>query len=233
MTSPKFRPVRKDRLFYDRFEYCLGFYLDEANCLRELDHAYIDDMITRRQHWREIAQQRWNQGSRQFGSILGRRHREITAETIENLHAVAELLITAPEEFKLIVSINQAYVYTNDTILINRLDRMSCLDFKTYAQAVITRPKDTVVLKNPKHQFRSYFRTTNLTAQQKDHLESFLINQSNHVRMSPALQRWIDYSFTRIQDYFFVDHNTENWLTMLGLVQPGIIRKTMNIIPAK
>lgn len=225
--------VKKDRLFYDRFEYCMGFHLDEANCLRVLDHEHVDDMIARRQQWREIAQQRWNQGNRQFGSILSRRHKEITAKTIEDLHAVTEFLITAPEEFKLIVTINQAYVYTNDTIMINRLDRMPCLNHKSYARALITRPKDTVVLKNPKYQYRSYFKTVNLTAQQKDHLESFLINQANHVRLSPALQKWIDHSFTRVQDYFFVDHDTQNWLTMLSLVQPGIIRKTMHIMSDK
>jgi hypothetical protein len=233
LSNQQFSLVKKDRLFYDQYEYCIGFYLHEASCLRVLDHDYINDMITRRQQWREIAQQRWNQGSRQFANILGRRHREITEKTVEDLHAVAELLLTAPEEFKLVVSVNQAYVYTNDSILINRLDRMPCLELKTYSQAVISRPKNTVVLKNPKHQFRSYFKTMNLTTQQKDHLESFLINQADHVRVSSALQKWIDCPFTRIQDYFFVDYNTQTWLTLLNLVQPGIIRKTMHIIPAK
>jgi hypothetical protein len=53
------------------------------------------------------------------------------------------------------------------------------------------------------------------------------------VRLSPALKSWISQSFNRTQDYFFVDHDSLTWLTMLSLVQPGIVRKTMHIIPAK
>jgi hypothetical protein len=158
---------------------------------------------------------------------------EITETTVANLHALTEILLTAPEEFKLVVSVNQAHVYTNDLILINRLDRMPQLRYKTYSQAQVVRPKNTVKLKKSPHQFRTYLKTYNLTAQQKDYLENFLISQINHVRVSPALQRWIDQPFTRLQDYFFADHDTETWVTMLNLVVPGIVRKTMHIITAK
>jgi len=230
---PKFSPVKKDRLFYDRFEYCIGFHLDEVSCLRVLNHAHIDNMIERRKQWQEMARQRWVHGRQNHGTIISRRCKEITETTIDELHELAEFLLTDSAQFKLVVSMSQAYVYTNDLTLINRLDLMPSLDHKTYTQAVISRPKDTVILKRPKHQFRSYFKTVNLTAEQKNHLESFLSNQSSDVRLSPALQQWIDHPFTRMQDYFFVDHATENWLTLLGLVRPGIIRKTMHIISAK
>jgi hypothetical protein len=95
------------------------------------------------------------------------------------------------------------------------------------------RPKNTIQLKNPQHQFRTYLTMCKLTAEQRHNLEEFLITQSVHVRLSPALARWIDQPFNRTQDYFFVDHDAENWCTMLSLVQPGIIRKTMHIIAAK
>lgn len=232
LTSLKFNPVRKDRLYYDRFEYSMGFYLEEVSCLRDLDHDKIEYMIQRRRVWREMARQRWK--GQKAATILGMAYgREITDEVIENLHALAEMLITAPEDFKLVVSINQAHVYTNDLILINRLDRMSILQYKTFAQAQVTRPRNTVALKRPQHQFRSYFRLLNLTAQQKDHLSAFLENHKASVRVSPALQEWAAMPFNRIQDYFFVDHDSETWLTMLNLVVPGSIRKTVNIVPAK
>lgn len=232
MTSLKFNTVQKDRLYYDRFEYSMGFYLEEVSCLRDLDHNKIEDMIQRRRVWREMARQRWR--GQKAATILGMAHgREITDEVIENLHALAEMLITAPEDFKLVVSINQAHVYTNDILLINRLDRLPILQFKTFAQAQVVRPRNTVALKKPRHKFRTYFRLRILTSQQKDHLESFLNNHSAHVRVSPALREWLDMPFNRIQDYFFVDHDTETWLTMLNLVTPGVIRKTMHIIPAK
>lgn len=232
MTSPDFRSIKKDRLFFDRFEFSLGFYLDEASCLRVLDHAHINDMIERRKQWREIAAQRWA-NSKNPGMILGRDWKEITKTTVTNLHDLAELLLTAPKAFKLVVSVNQGHVYTNDLILINRLDRLPQLKHKTYGRAVIDRPKNTIQLKRPKHKFRSYFRLINLTVQQKDQLAAFLENQQTHVRLSPALREWTAMPFTRVQDYFFIDHETETWLTMLNLVVPGITRKTMHIIPAK
>jgi hypothetical protein len=233
LTIRKFSPVRKDRLFYNQFEYCIGFYLEEASCLRYLDHAQIDDLIERRRHWQEIAQQRWVNGSQAHGMIFRRRYRAITKKTVEDLHNVAEQLLNTTAEYKLVVTTDQGYVYTNSLALIDTLDALPVLIHKSFAQAVIARAKNTVQLKNPQHQFRSYFRLTKLTLQQKDHLMDFLYNQRGHVRVSPALQRWIDQPFNRTQDYFFVDHNTESWLTMLNLVQPGIIRKTMHIIPAK
>jgi hypothetical protein len=233
LTNLKFKPVRKDRRFYDQFDYCIGFYLDEVNCLRTLEHAHIDDMIERRKQWREIAQQRWVNGRQKHGIIMSRRWKDITEKTAEDLHTLATVLLTATVDFKLVVSINQGYVYTNDLALIDQLDHMPELIYKTYTQARVVRPRNTIQLKNPQHQFRTYLTMCKLTAEQRHNLEEFLITQSDHVRISPALARWIDQPFNRTQDYFFVDHNAESWTTMLSLVAPGIIRKTMHIIAAK
>lgn len=233
MSNQQFKAVKKDRLFYDRFEYCIGFHLDEVSCLRVLDHEIIDDFIERRRQWSEIAQQRWVNHRQQYGTILGKTLRRITEKTQEDLHALADVLLATPFKFKLVVSVYQGYVYTNDLELIDRLDAMPQLNYKTYTQAEIHRPKNTIKLKNSLYPFRSYFRNIKLTSQQKDNLMDFLYAQRDHVRVSPALQRWIDQPFNRTQDYFFVDHTSESWLTMLSLVQPGIIRKTMHIIPAK
>jgi hypothetical protein len=72
-----------------------------------------------------------------------------------------------------------------------------------------------------------------ITDEQKNALKNFLKNQQESARLSPALAHWITISFNRTQDYFFIDHSEMSWLTMLGLVRPGLIRKTMQIIPAK
>lgn len=210
----------------------MGFYLAEVSCLRQLEHDYIDDMIERRRVWREMARQRWK--GQKAATILAQAHgRQITDETVADLHALAQTLLTAPEEFKLVVSMNQAHLYTNDTSLIDRLDTMSILQYKTFAQAQIVRPKNTISLKKAQHKLRSYLKARTLTGQQRDQLGAFLSNHQDHVRISPALREWAAMPFTRVQDYFFVDHDTETWLTMLNLVVPGIIRKTLHIIPAK
>ena len=232
MSKHKFIPVPKDRLFYDLYNYCLGFYLEEVSCLRRLDHAYIDDTMERRRQWREIAQQRWVNGRQKHGVILRRSWKEITEKTVADLHVLAEHLLTAQSDYKLVVSVNQGYIYTNDLPLIDQLSDLPELSYKIYTQAQITRPKNTIALRNPRHQFRTYFKLVKLTKEQKDHLMNFLHSQK-HIRISPGLTRWLDCPFNRSQDYFFVDHNSESWLTMLNLVHPGIVRKTMHIIAAK
>ena len=63
---------------------------------------------------------------------------------------------------------------------------------------------------------------------EKEQINNFL--QTQDVRISPALQEWIDTPFNRTQDYYFIDYNSELWLTMLGLIRPGLIRKTLAII---
>jgi hypothetical protein len=231
----QFKPVVKDRLFYNRFEYAIGFELDEASCLRDLSHDEIDRTIERRREWRSIAMQRWHKTGQILGkqaNILGRRRKDITDDTVKNLHTLADILLTATVDNKLVVSANQAHVYTNDVAFIEQIDQLDFLTQKYYTQAKIARPQNTIQLKNPKHRFRSYFKTIKLTKDQKTQLTGFLINQTT-VRPSPALNQWLAGAFNRTQDYFFVDHDEMSWLTMLALVQPGIIRKTQQIIAAK
>jgi hypothetical protein len=124
-------------------------------------------------------------------------------------------------------------VYTNSSELIGQLKTMRILTGKKYTEAVVGRPKNTILLKNPQHHFRSYFKITKITSEQKDMLINFLNNQQSSIRISPALGEWIPSAFHRTQDYFFVDHNEMSWLTMLALVHPGLIRKTQQIIQAK
>jgi hypothetical protein len=229
----KYNIVKKDRLYYNQFKYSIGFDLSEASCLRFLDHGMIDDVIQRRKQWREIAQQRRGSAPLAQLNILKRGWQDITEKTSEDLHTVADVLMQTQLKFKLVVGANQCYVYTNDVALIDILDDLDFLTYKTYTQAVIARDKNTIQLRNPKHQFRSYFRSIRISAQQKDHLVNFFHNQQNQVRISQALTRWFDQPFEYLQDYFFVDHDSQTWLTMLSLVSPGLIRKTMHIIPAK
>ena len=234
-TTRQFKSVDKDRLFYNRFEYVIGFTIDEASCLRDLSHEEIDLTIERRKEWRSIAMQRWHK----TGSILGRQHilgqrrKDITDDTVNNLHTLAKLLLSTTADYKLVVSANQGHVYTNDLKLIDQLDNLDYLEKKSYSRADINRPQNTIQLKNPRHQFRSYFKITKITDDQKRTIVNFLDNQREFIRISPALDRWLPLPLTRTQDYFFIDHNEMTWLTMMALVRPGLIRKTQQIIQAK
>ena len=224
-----FKPIVKDRLFYSQFEYCVRFCLEEVSCLRTLDHAQIDSMIERRIAWRSISQTMTN---RPLITQLSNHSNKITETTVKNLHTLADLLLTTQANFKLVVSAFTGYVYANDLGLIDQVVKLPGIVHVEYTQAVVGRPRDTIQLRDPKYQWRSYFKVGKLTTEQKTHLKNFLANQPG-IRISPALKNWINYKFTRTQDYFFIDYNEPAWLTMLGLVLPGLIRKTLEIIPAK
>ena len=223
-SSPKFKPVKSDRLFYDHWQYCIRFRLDEVNCLRySLDPVEIDALLARREEWRDRVRQRWPQNN------FVRPHSPITDGTRETLHAFADFLKLATVPYKMVISVNQCWIYSNDTIFLERIERLPFVKYAKFTESVIVRPRNTVVLKNPQHLYRSYFRVTKLNNDEKDRISLFLQGQ-NDVRISPALAEWIATPFNRTQDYFFVDYNAEAWLTMLSLVRPGLIRKTVQIV---
>jgi len=219
-----FKPVTSDRLFYDHWQYCIRFRLEEVNCLRySLDAEKIDELLTRREVWRERVRQRWPQNN------FVRPHTPITDTTRETLYAFADFLKLSAVPYKMVISVNQCWIYSNSPNFLERIDRLPFVRNTKFTEAVIVRPKNTVALKNPGHKYRSYFRATKLTDEEKERILAFLQGQ-NDVRISPALAEWIATPFNRTQDYFFVDYNAETWLTMLSLVRPGLIRRTVQIV---
>jgi hypothetical protein len=229
-SSLKFKKIVKDRLFYDRYQYCISFHLDEVSCLRDLNHQYIDIIIERRKTWREISLQRWANANHSNKNIVTRRAKEITDENVANLHNLTDVLLRSRVDFKLVTSVSSAWIYTNTTKLLEQVRELDYLICKTYTEAVINRPKNTIRLKDPKHQYRSYLRSVKLTDEEKTQLCNFFANQQGHARIGPALLKWMDERWYRTQDYFFIDHDEESWLVMLSLVKPGMIRKTVNLI---
>lgn len=228
----KFKPVVKDRLFYDQYTYCIGFHLDEVSCLRELNHQYIDVIIERRRQWREVSLQRWTNTVQSNKNIVTRRSKEITDENVTNLHTLTDVLLRSRVDFKLVTSVSSAWIYTNDVKLLEQVSELNFLICKTHTEAVVDRPKNTIKLKNPKHRYRSYLKCIKLTDKEKLQLCNFFINQQSHARIGPALLKWMGERWHRTQDYFFIDYDEESWLVMLSLVKPNMIRKTVELITA-
>jgi hypothetical protein len=227
----KFCPVVKDRLYYDQWQYSVKFYLEEASVLRDLDHDMIDDIIEARRKWRQIRQQRWQTKSSILASVLSKS--DISDTCVKNLHNLADVLINSKYKFKSVVSLNTMWVYSNDVPFLAEIGSLPYLTDHVFAEAVVSRPRNTVILKNPTHTHRSYFRHSKLNALEKQQLSNFLKNSQATVRISPGMLPWLDSAFLRTQDYFFVDYNEPTWLTMLNLVHPGLIRKTLQIQQAK
>lgn len=223
-NSLKFRPVASDRLFYDRWRYCIKLYLPEVSVLRtSKDIDRLDEILEEREHWRQQVRQRWPQ----LNMIHG--NKAITCELKQNIKNFAQFLDSAVDDHKILLSVGHAWIYTNSVKFIQEIDRLPYITTCALTEATVVRPRDVVVLKNSEHTHRSYFRSIKLQPYEKDQLQFFLANQPN-IRVSQGLQSWLNEHWSRTQDYYFVDHCGENWTLMLNLVCPRIIRKTLPIV---
>jgi hypothetical protein len=106
-------------------------------------------------------------------------------------------------------------------------------------EAVISKPAGVIQLQESKYAYRTYFRERKYTRDQRDMLKNFLDSRRDTLRVSPALSDWINGNVGYIlnlnysRSHYFVDHDHPNEGTMLSLVIPGIVRKTMPIETTK
>lgn len=213
----KFHPVGRDRLFFDQYRYSICFKMEEASCLRAKDSQDVLKNIT----WRNNARKRWNQGKD-----------EIHQETMTNLMHMWDKLNPAVNQVKFTVSFNHVYVYGHDPATLQRIAHQ---DYSTvyYAQeALITRPRDVVVKKNPAFCLRTYFKDKHLETTQIEKLRSFLTSRKESYGFTSSFNAHLN----KKPNWFFlgrhqwIEHNSMADLTMLSLVCPGIIRKTVAVV---
>ena len=145
-------------------------------------------------------------------------------------------LIPTPfhSKYKLIVCGDFGYFYTNNFDDIEQLKKHDFLDIKNIKQAVVDLPLNSMRIQNAKHNIRTYFSNQKITNEQKHNLKQFIESQTE-VRASPGLQSFF-YKYPGyfyISDNYFVDYDTESFLTMLKLVAPVKIRKTVTLIRDK
>lgn len=214
-----FRTVESDRMFYDQYQYCVLFRQPELSAIRGLDNRHIESVINMRNRWRT-------------GSSSNRPR--IGQDVVEQLHKTCRFLKARQDRFKIIFSFEYGYLYTNDTDIIEDIINLPYVSIYELKKVVVTRPKDTVVLKNPKHSQRSFMKNRNVTPEQRIHLRRYF-DQRDSIRPGPGFRSWLEKSELAswnyyVLDYFFFDHNDDGELLMFQLAFPGIIRKTIPIV---
>jgi hypothetical protein len=195
----------------------------EMSALRELDHASIDNVLNHRSQYRIP----------NFGGSWRSQGRIINDQIRKNCHDLCDVLLSQ-KDYKLTISVDWGYFYTNDLSDIRRLEQLSFVTPLQLKQALLDHPRGTLVIRNSKHELRSYFKAGRITDQEKNNLHNFLSNQSD-IRLSPALKDFFRRSNTYhyVNDNFFIDHDGTGLLTMLGLVRHQCIRKTVKLLRDK
>ena len=209
--------------WHGRYDHCVRFIMPEASVLRYLDAKRIDKIIAWRREWgRKVMS---NPGS----WVHAWAKADITDQQVANLHAMCDFLVNDARPRKLMISSDVVHLYTTDATLVQDVMALPYVQNAVHRQVHVQGRPNTVLLKHPRHAWRSYFRQQLITAEQKHNLIKFLTVQAN-VRLSPSMKWFLTSSHqTRIFDYFFVDHDDSSLLTMLALIMPGLVRRTLPI----
>jgi hypothetical protein len=235
-SSPTLKTRKSDRLYFNKYQYCLSFRLDRASCLRNLGKdrvITVSDQVT----------ERFMMQNQYSWQVHRTPHRDDISEQayrqkiLDNLILVARALEPCLEIMRLVVTGNHVYLYSNNLDTLQEL--LTIPQFSQSAnlcQVEINRPANTVMLRNSLYLKRSYFREQWIDINSKQALKDFLTRQDD-IRIGPGLHSCLhtnnNISYkgqTLMQRYYFFDHNSDNTSLMLELIAPGTIRQTVPVL---
>jgi len=258
----KLDAVSSDRLYFDQYNYTACLALPGASALRGWriqDESDARNDVSKRWAWRAWRNQhinvhgRWvaNVGGSWRGFQGGRSWpKTLSAEDVQQMeqrHAmelthlmeVFELLRRYRDSIKCTFSLDLVYMYFNDLEVLNAMANIDTVSVQYARKARVDRPRDVLLLNEPTHSHRSYFREKWLPEDQSRMLRNWLGGQQQ-IRLSPSLYKWLHrdshnqlaplkVSGCYVPANWFIDHDNSGELLMLEMVIPRLIRKTLEI----
>jgi len=218
-----------DCLYYDQYRYSLKLRTKDFSCLQNIhtSTATVWDFsseVTRRVRQRA-------RYSSHYTSFADLDSTESIKLRIANLTDLLVILWPVREEIKPVFSGDWGYLYSNNLNLLRSIVSQHYVHTYYIKEAVITRPKNTVVLKSSPYRFRSYFKPKEYTSDKKTRLLDYLENQPE-LKISKGLTHWLkyDHRWSWARRHYYFDHNDAKIELMLRLIFPDMIRITMPII---
>lgn len=208
MTKP--HAEHKSQLYFKKYRYAIEVKYSGSRFLGYLDLGRV---------------------ARQFNSsavsIWAPRHEHTLEQTLE----VATGLINLGSDVKLITHWYNMFVYTNDAADHARLCKIPHIRVAGYRQALVTQPTGVLLRRNPKYQYRSYFRERRVEGTQGQDFLQFVVSRGDYFNLDLATRMRLAsgkhrYPFAR---HSFIEHNSPLDLTMIELVMPGAIRQTLPV----
>jgi hypothetical protein len=219
----------RSSLYYAQYEWCVTLHISDASCLRDLKTVRFEAAVRNAKHWSEH-----DRFSKDFQSWSP------TKESA--LRETRDILLEETGEYKAVVSYNVLSVYTNNRRLADRFVKLGNpgIQLHLVRQAMITRPAGVVQLRESKHSYRTYLRERKYSHDQRQILLNFLKSREGTLRPCGSLMTWLGTGQHRYminpnysRAHYFVDHDHPNEGTMISLVVPGIVRKTLPIETTK
>lgn len=178
----------------------------------------------------------------------------VLSDIMDKLTLVRDYAMTKEKtDCKFMLSRNTLMVYTNELKIIEELHDLGCFITGKLSVAVVNRPKNTVLLKKHReYKYRTYFKFAHLSQENWEGLQTFCKNYKEYISASPSMIGHLALANIKsaaiprmsyrpgpgrantVYDSFFIDHTNTNVLTILQLLCPGVVRKTLDILsPAK
>lgn len=228
----------RSTLYYNQFEYAISWNQAEISCVQSLNQKKMLHSIKLRKEY-EQAYHSWSPVSRPLHWVSPDSVTRYTEECCNNLESVRALLAAEPEPKKLVFNRDYVAVYTNDLGLRDRVvANCPWVTAMLVRRAELLIPVDTVLLKNPVHLYRTYLRSRVINKQQRESLSRWVDTQQPDITVSKSLKNFLSpvqrgFSHLRsnmVESYYYIEHDSLQYETMMSLVCPGLVRKTMSVM---
>jgi len=225
LTNSNPRIKFSDRLYFDKYRYCLRMNMPWVECVRFLDHDRIDYLL---EIWDTHA---WYDRKINKGGTWKIRHRRtLVSEDKQKLHRLCDWLTERQGTIKQQFVKGKVFVYSNNEEELERLKQDIDPEIFLMSEVIIDRPQNTVKSRYPGFEVRAYLKAKSMSITEKRTFMKFIDQNMWHIRLNVGLERFVTNNSTRLRDYFFIDFHDKKLLSILELMVPGTIRKTMDII---
>jgi len=202
--------------YYKQYYHCVIWWIPEGNMLRTVSHKAIDTNI----HWRNTYLTTWG---RNANKVL------ITEQETTRLHEVCAKLLAIKNPFKKVVCNNTMWFYTNTPEDFDDIIGHEGTKLVEQKQADVCLPTDCVLLNQPRHKFRTYFRERFLDDTQRKAIQRYFAARPEQFRPGPGFKLFLHGARTWIPSNYFVDHDDEKNALFINIACPQLVRKTMPI----
>jgi len=235
IASNQNRKEDTDRLYFDQYRYSLKLHLKDFSCLREMRNSTKTqtevEFITAKRFAKRLSYDRFWTYTEPGTAILNTTNEQTTTKMrLDNLIDLLGVLWPVRDQVKIIFSGDWGYIYSNDKDLLIQINNLHYVTGYYIKEAVISKPKNTVVLKSSAYRFRSYFAYKKYDEDKKARILDYLKNQPD-IKIGKGLKHWLKYKISDwSRRHYYFDHNDPKIELMLQLMFPDIIRITMPII---
>lgn len=217
MTALTYQAAQRSTRYFGEYEYSGHFHVSNVNLIRDLSERSLRATVQHRNSWGTW--RNWARG-----------HRPSETE-LQQLIDMIDPLTAVKTHSKLMFYTHWLYVYTNDPNTLSWLAQHDTVSQSVLYRAELSMPTDVIFLREPRHPWRSYFRTGWLTPDQHRALLRFVQTRPDNFYITPGFQTRLETAQHRVyvQQETFIEHSTMQDLTMLGLILPQSIRRTVRV----